>query len=404
MLYILFAILIINLAVYRSYLNPVFIQSAVWLVYYIVLSNNIGAYDIYLKNINAFIVLQSIGFSLGGFICCLFTKTSCIYLRKPVAEHLKEKAYENVRLLYPVVLIVIVAAILFIVRESGSLSIFSIMNFRDSLSEDDGKKVGAIGTLQLLTSVYVIAYIGTIRKNSAKWYKHVLLIVLFLYFTLLLGSKGQFVYFFCATTYLLVWLKKINRFHLSLAFLSFLAILALLFFLRAGGDSNALNKDSVINLLLIYTVTALPALYLSQSAPPKIFGYYSFRVIYVWLNKVGFSLPIAPVLSDWVTTPLPTNVYSYIMPYYKDFGYIGIFILPLTLGYIVNFIYFKANRGSFTFLLLNSLLIYAIITQVWEENYFRQISNWAYISIVVFILCKTRLTGRRERMIKTAIF
>ena len=175
-----------------------------------------------------------------------------------------------------------------------------------------------------------------------------------------------------------------------MAFIGFLAILSLLFFLRAGGESDSLQGDALSNLLLIYTVTALPALYISKFTAPHIFGFFTFRVIYVWLNKFGFDFPVAPVLSEWSVTPLPTNVYSYLMPYYRDFGYPGVFIFPLILGFTHNFIYFQANKGNFVFLLLNSLMVYAIITQVWEENYFRQISNWAYILIVILILVKVK--------------
>lgn len=395
MIFILVAIAIFNKLVYRSLLNPVFLQSVVWLIYYLLISFNIASYDVYLVNINHFVLLQSLGFSIGGFICTLFSRTATVYDRQQVSAFDISKTFANIRLFYPIVLFIILGAIAFIGKESGSISIFSIMNFRDALSEDDGEKVGAIGTLQLLVSIYVIVYIGTLVKNREKWYKPVLLISAFVYFTLLLGSKGQFVYFFSATTYLVTWQKKINKTYLVGSFAGFLVILILLFFLRAGGQTDSITEDSAGDLMLIYTVTALPALYLSQMSDPKIFGYYTFRIFYVWLNKLGFDFPIAPVLSEWVVTPLPTNVYSYIMPYYKDFGYTGVFIMPLILGFIHNFIYFKANKGNFVFLVLNALLIYAIITQVWEENYFRQITNWAYILIVVLVLTKVNFSSKK---------
>ena len=395
MIFLLIAIAVFNKLVYRSLLNPVFLQSVVWFVYYLLITLNIASYDVYLVNINQFVLFQSLGFSIGGFICTLFSRTATVYDRQQVSAVDINKAFANIRLFYPFVLLIILSAIAFIGMESGSLSIFSIMDFRDALSEDDGKKVGAIGTLQLLVSIYVIVYISIIVKNQEKWYKPVLLISAFVYFTLLLGSKGQFVYFFCAAAYMVIWQKKINKTYLVISIVGFLAILGLLFFLRAGGQSDSITEDSANDLMLIYTVTALPALYLSQVAAPKIFGYYTFRIFYVWLNKLGFDFPVAPVLSEWIVTPLPTNVYSYIMPYYRDFGYTGVFIMPLILGFIHNFIYFRANRGNFVFLVLNSLMIYAIITQVWEENYFRQITNWAYILIVILILTKVNFTSKK---------
>lgn len=403
MVVILVALCIFNKLVYKSWLNPIVIQSLVWLGYYLLLQSNIGAYDVYLKNVEPFILFQSLAFSMGGFICALFARSPSISRRVQVGSDAVSTAQQNTAILYPVVIVVLLAAIGYILADIGTLSPYSIMDFRDALSEDDGKKVGGIGTLQLLMSVYVIVYLG-VYKRSQGWAKMLVLVILFVYFTLLLGSKGQFVSFFCATGFLVVWQKKIRKLYLGLAFLLFVGVLVFLFYLRAGGDGGSVDDDSLADLFLIYTVTALPALYLSPFKSLS-FGYYTFRVLYVWLNKFGLDMPVAPVLSEWVVTPLPTNVYSYIMPYYKDFGYWGIWIFPMILGFFHNFIYFKANKGSLTFLILSALFVYPVITQVWEENYFRQITNWVYITLVILLLTKLKLSvkSKPEQHLQTAV-
>ena len=378
-----------NKVVYKSYLNPIFLQSVVWLVYYCCLYLNIDKYDIYLSNVTPFILLQSIGFSLGGLAYALFTKTSTIHSRIQPAESVLKRTRDNVNMLYPFVLSIIIICILILIREVGSLSFFSIMEFRDSLAEDDGKKVGLIGLVQLIVSVYVVTFIATIQKTKKTLPKTIALVVLFFYFTLLLGSKGQVVSFFCASIYLLVWQKKINKKYLYISLVGFIGIITFLLFLRGGGED--IDKESFANLLLIYTVTSLPGLYLSQSPPSACFGYYTFRVVFVWLNKFGSQFPVAPVLNEFVTTPLPTNVYSYIMPYYKDFGLTGVFLIPFAIGLIHNLLYFKANRGSLSILILSALFIYPLVMQIFEENYFRQITNWLYLIIIILLLTKIKM-------------
>ncbi|HEX8461328.1 MAG TPA: hypothetical protein VF623_07855, partial [Segetibacter sp.] len=74
MIYILLMITVINGYVYKSFLNPIFLQSLLWLIYFFFLALNIDLYDVKIEDTYSFIFYQSVGFSLGGFICALFTR------------------------------------------------------------------------------------------------------------------------------------------------------------------------------------------------------------------------------------------------------------------------------------------------------------------------------------------
>lgn len=391
---ILIALVILNKVLYKSFLNPIFLQSVLWLVYYFFLMLNINSYDVKLTDVHKFLLVQSLGFSLGGFICLLFTRKNTLSIRAPFGDETSTTTYKNLLLFYPFVMVVMIVSCAFLVKEANSLSIFSVQDLKEQLIEDDGKKFGSFGLIQLLASVYVVIFIATrdlIKENKVKFFA---LLVVFVYFTLLLGSKGQFVFFFCSTLYLLAWMKKVNKYHMLIAGVLLVALMLFVTFIRFGGAEDSITSDSIIDLLLIYTITSLPGLHLLQAAQPKVFGYYTFRILYVWLNKLGFDFPVAPVLSEFTMTPLPTNVYSYIKPYYHDFGYPGVFILPLILGVVHNFFYFKANKGNLNYLILSAFLIYPLGMQIFEENYFRQFTNWVYVFLLIQLLTKVNFSRR----------
>ena len=393
MFILLIGVVLFNKFFYKSYLNPIFLQSVIWLIYYFFLFINIKYYDVHIEAIQNFVVYQLIGFSLGGLFCCLFTKKNSVYKRILPEEHANELTLKNIIYIYPFVLVVLIISLFLIIKESGTISIFNIGNLRENLVEDDGKKYGSLGVIQLLISVYVIIFIGIKDAIKKNFFKFITILIPFLYFTLMLGSKGQFVFFFSAVLYLLSWSKRLNKSYLLFSGLLLVAILLGLTFLRLESDntSYSFSKDSLAELLLVYTVTSLPALSLIKFSSPKIFGYYTFRVIYVWLNKFGFAFPIAPVLSEYTLTPLPTNVYSYIKPYYHDFGLTGVFWLPFILGFLHNYFYFAANKGKLNYIIFASLLVYPLGMQIFEENYFRQLSIWIYIFILILILTKVKI-------------
>ena len=380
---------VFNRFIYRSSLNPIFLQSVLWLVYYVLLAVNIKTYDIHLNQVTSFIFLQSIGFSLGGFICFLFTRKSSLDNLIEIRTESFAISQRNLCIVFPFFFVLQIFALILYIKNTGNISFMAIADIRDTLAEDDGKKFGTYGLIQMLLAVYLIQF--TISKVSFTiWHK--ILLVLFLYYTMLLGSRGQFVYYFITVFYILFWQKRLN---VKKVIYSMLLILGLMYVVTVLRSINATGQ-TLTETLLIYTVTSIPALHIATFSRSKFFGYYSFRVFYVWINKLGFTIPLSPVLSEFTMTPLPTNVYSYIKPYYLDFGYVGVFLLPFLIAFIHNYFYFSARRGSYVYLFLTSVLMYPLLMQVFEENYFRQFSNICYSVILTTLIAKLSFNVNRS--------
>ncbi|MDI9880434.1 O-antigen polymerase [Flectobacillus longus] len=380
---LLLILLIGNSLLYRSLLNPIVIQTGLWLMYYFIFWYNQAYFSVNLDEISPFIGLSCLGFSLGGLICWgLYQK---VIPEITIAEPLDDDTLfvKNLSLFYPIVLLSLVLTLPMVVKEVGQFSWGDIQELRNTLVENDGKRFGLYGLIQTLSSVYLVLLL---THTSFSW-RNGILVVVFLVYTYLLGSRGQLIFFVVPLAYDLLWKNKISA---GQAILGSLMLISLIVLITIGRTSD-FSGESIIPMLLTYAVASLPALSLVSIDPVPYFGYNTFRVVWLWIGRLGFNIPVAPVISEWISTPLPTNTYSYLKPYYLDFGMIGVFVIPLLLGFGYNLLYFRAKRFHITSCYLLGFLIYALLMQPIEEQYFRWLTNWFYIVLVMFFLKKVEI-------------
>lgn len=380
---LLLILLIGNSLLYRSLLNPIVIQTGLWLMYYFIFWYNQAYFSVNLDDIAPFIGLSCFGFSLGGLICWgLYQK---VIPEITIAEPLDDDTLlvKNLSLFYPIVLLSLALTLPMVVKEVGQFSWGDIQELRNTLVENDGKHFGLYGLIQTLSSVYLVLLL---THTSFSW-RNGILVVVFLVYTYLLGSRGQLIFFVVPLAYDLLWKNKISA---GQAILGSLMLISLIVLITIGRTSD-FSGESIIPMLLTYAVASLPALSLASIDPVPYWGYYTFRVVWLWIGRLGFNIPVAPVISEWISTPLPTNTYSYLKPYYMDFGMIGVFIVPLLLGFGYNLLYFRAKRFHITSCYLLGFLMYALLMQPIEEQYFRWLTNWFYIVLVMFFLKKVEI-------------
>lgn len=380
---LLLILLIGNSLLYRSLLNPIVIQTGLWLMYYFIFWYNQAYFSVNLDDIAPFIGLSCLGFSVGGLIC--WGLYQHVLPEITIAEPLDDDTLlvKNLSLFYPIVLLSLALTLPMVVKEVGQFSWSDIQELRNTLVENDGKRFGLYGLIQTLSSVYLVLLL---TNTSFSWRNGILLVV-FLIYTYLLGSRGQLIFFVVPLAYDLLWKNKISA---GQAILGSLMLIGLIVLITIGRASD-FSWESIIPMLLTYSVASLPALSLASIDPIPYFGYNTFRVVWLWIGRLGFNVPVAPVISEWISTPLPTNTYSYLKPYYMDFGMIGVFVIPLLLGFGYNLLYFRAKRFHITSCYLLGFLMYALLMQPIEEQYFRWLTNWFYIVLVMFFSKKVEI-------------
>lgn len=78
------------------------------------------------------------------------------------------------------------------------------------------------------------------------------------------------------------------------------------------------------------------------------YGYYSFDFL---LAISGLKHPLAEYfgLQERIYLNSSFNTFPYFYPYYRDFGLLGVFIIPLSLGVVVGGIYMSMKRSPTVF-------------------------------------------------------
>ena len=97
---------------------------------------------------------------------------------------------------------------------------------------------------------------------------------------------------------------------------------------------------------------------------------------------------------NYVYVPLPTNVYTILSPFFRDFGYTGIVIFSIVEGAIMGYLYKQAITGNTILKYIYAFVLTFIFLQFFDEQVFRSITQIGYF--VIFILfCHIKFNFKR---------
>ncbi|HCD6062526.1 TPA: oligosaccharide repeat unit polymerase, partial [Enterobacter asburiae] len=94
---------------------------------------------------------------------------------------------------------------------------------------------------------------------------------------------------------------------------------------------------------------------------------------------------IASILQDWVNVPFPTNIYTYLRPYFLDFGYFSI-IFPTVFGFFSGRVYTWKYKNLRAYYVIYPIVLYAILMQLFDDQYMTWLSNWILLAFVGYIM------------------
>jgi oligosaccharide repeat unit polymerase len=92
------------------------------------------------------------------------------------------------------------------------------------------------------------------------------------------------------------------------------------------------------------------------------------------------------------------NTATWLYYYYLDFGYLGVFLIPLCLGIVCTLVYRNiGSNGSMAWAILYGVLANCILWSVATERFFEpSTSVYAVILLVVHLCCRTRSSSKRS--------
>jgi oligosaccharide repeat unit polymerase len=128
------------------------------------------------------------------------------------------------------------------------------------------------------------------------------------------------------------------------------------------------------------------------------FGGNTFRFFIAVAAALGLADRPRSLVQDFVGVPHMTNLYTIYFHYVKDFGLIGVILIPLFLGFVHGRIFRWAmvagirERSDFAIYIL-SLSYLPLLQAIFQESHFTSLSTW--IQFVVVGILMTRRNSLR---------
>lgn len=121
--------------------------------------------------------------------------------------------------------------------------------------------------------------------------------------------------------------------HLAYGLLFFVTLSFIVQSVRAVGEDL-----SMIEMLSLYLTSSIVAFdYFVEPASALSFGENTLRFIYAVGHSLGISSAPIQTILDFVGVPFPTNTYTLMYPFYKDFGLFGLAFFLLSMVVFTDF-------------------------------------------------------------------
>lgn len=232
------------------------------------------------------------------------------------------------------------------------------------------------------------------RDKIRKWRLLLVIGLCFLFFIATMGKMTLFMYIF-TSLYLLYEKGKISLKPIFFGSLFLIALVPLMYILR-GSSENETDAEVIGNLLIIYSVTSIIAFGQLSPCSSSQWGEVTLRFFYGILNSLGFNINTPPpIVQDFCITPLPTNVYTVLSSYFKDFGFTGIFAFALIEGVIIGAIYKSSKTGNNLMTYLYAYIFTLLVTQFVDEQIFQGLSSIIQMVVLIFI-CHIKISYNKE--------
>lgn len=405
-------ILIYNLFIKKlEYLNPITIMFTTWTMSLLSYAYNYEKYEHFSQSIYFIVLSGSLIFYITYKIFYkIFSKYNKLGQKEFVIYEVK---FINLTLL---VLINLLAAVLGVKKALDIVNIFNInSNMFTTLRYSINYQGFSYGILEyfFLLSFFTTFYINIIinsDKNRMVVNKKLKLLFLISIITSLicaiLTTGRTFILLLIIGMIITNYYSKKNKIRILTIVTWFIVFLLVFGFYsiilnKGTGDSNSIF-ESLINNFTFYWSSGLQGLdYFIVSNTVSSGGFYTFRVILAILNKIGFDVEVVNLVREFTPTKTSTNVYTMYELYIRDFNILGIILIQYFLGVIYAYVYVKLKKAKPSFQMIYIMLVYALIMQPFQDQYFSLLSMYAQIVVINIIFFKTRLFTKYQQSIKS---
>lgn len=118
---------------------------------------------------------------------------------------------------------------------------------------------------------------------------------------------------------------------------------------------------------------------------PLGLGVHVFRFVFAVLERSGVDVRAVPLVQDHVSVPMLTNVYTFMQPYYADFGIPAVLAFSILIGFIHGTVYRGAIQNGGYYLVMYGLLSYPLLMQFFQDQYFNLLSTWLQLGLILTV-------------------
>jgi oligosaccharide repeat unit polymerase len=184
-------------------------------------------------------------------------------------------------------------------------------------------------------------------------------------------SKTIFLNIFLSTLVILLFKKIIKTRYIFISLALIFIFFTSLQLIRISKLNK--NEDLGYDFFSLYVLSGMPAFDTVKENSSENYGENTFRFFYAVGNKLGISdLKAKDPILNYVyvnkNKTIVTNVYTTLYPFFKDFGYYGIFYSALVIGFFYGYVYKKVQKNNKPMTITFSILVVGLVTQFMNET------------------------------------
>lgn len=356
--------LIISLRISRNILAPATIVSSVWLFC-------ILAYWIYPHNLFSLNEQFYLGISiwLGAFSFSALLNQS---LNKKINKNNEPSV--NLRNLYFLVSLIsfpiVVLKIYSIITQFGLLN--NIFYNLRLLAVGNIKGYNESTSQNYFAALWIVSYLlELLHYEKKRIWNLIILFVINFGWAFLVMSKTIFLNIFLSTLVILLFKKIIKTRYIFISLALIFIFFTSLQLIRISKLNK--NEDLGYDFFSLYVLSGMPAFDTVKENSSENYGENTFRFFYAVGNKLGISdLKAKDPILNYVyvnkNKTIVTNVYTTLYPFFKDFGYYGIFYSALVIGFFYGYVYKKVQKNNKPMTITYSILVVGLVTQFMNET------------------------------------
>lgn len=265
----------------------------------------------------------------------------------------------------------------------GDLSAGVLQDLREG-SNNGHDDFGLLNRVQIFDQALLIIAMCNLRKIK-KW---IIFVIIFLNIlvSLSIAEKGSILFLLVVISFVLYKHEIIRFKHIVIGVCGVIALFWGMNIARSYYTGSHSSLDSFIMLYILSPSVAFDSL---ETSVLGMFGENTFPPFYKLCNLLfDTQYEVVSKLKDYTDVPYHVNVYTIMQPFYQDWGYVGVFVFSCIMGVISGFYYKKSLSDSVIMQSLYLFILYVLITQFFQDNFFISISEFFQFMLIFYISSK----------------